>query len=74
MRTGLDISPERKSMSPAPRSFSAPDISSIVRESICETTWKAMRAGTLALISPVMMFTDGLWVESIRWMPTARLI
>ena len=28
----------------------------------------------LALITPVMTFTDGRWVAITRWMPTARAI
>ena len=44
----------------------------MVRESIFELTWKAMRVGMLALIRPVITSTDGRWVARIRWMPAAR--
>jgi hypothetical protein len=37
-----------------------------------EATAKAMRAGKLALISPVTTSTEGRWVEITRWMPVAR--
>ncbi len=47
-------------MSPAPRSFSAPLISRMVRESIWDATWRASRLGMFALIRPVMTFTEGL--------------
>ena len=43
--------------------FSAPPVSRIVLESICEATWRAILDGIFALIRPVMTFTDGLWVE-----------
>ena len=33
-----------------------------------------MRAGKFALIRPVMTSTDGRWVATMRWMPTARAI
>ena len=36
--------------------------------------WNAMREGRLALMTPVMTFTDGRWVAMMRWMPTARAI
>ena len=35
-------------------------------------TANAMRAGMLALITPVITLTLGRWVATIRWMPTAR--
>jgi len=44
----------------------------IVRESIICITRKAMRAGKLALMPPVMTFTSGRCVAMMRWMPTAR--
>ena len=44
----------------------------MTRESVCEETAKAIREGTLALIIPVMTSTEGRWVASTRWMPTAR--
>ena len=59
-------------MSPEPSSASAPAVSRITRESVCEDTAKAMRLGTLALIMPVITSTDGRCVASRRWMPTAR--
>ena len=59
-------------MSPLPTSFSAPGWSRITRESVRLDTANAMRAGMLALITPVITFTDGRWVATIRWMPTAR--
>ncbi len=66
IRRGFDMSFERKSISPAPRSFSAPPVSRMVRESICEDTWKATREGMFALMRPVMTLTDGRCVESTR--------
>src|SRR3989338_1340074 len=44
----------------------------MVFESIWLATWSAMRVGMFALMSPVMTFTDGRWVERRRCMPTAR--
>ena len=44
----------------------------MVRESILDDTWKAIRDGMLALIRPVITSTDGRWVARIRWMPAAR--
>ena len=41
-------------------------------ESILLVTWKLMRVGRFALITPVMTSTDGRWVAMIRWMPAAR--
>ena len=61
-------------MSPLPTSFSAPIWSRITRLSVAEETAKASRAGMFALMSPVMMFTDGRCVATTRWMPTARAI
>ena len=60
-------------MSPWPSSVSAPPASRMTRESTCEETANAIRDGTLALIIPVMTSTDGRWVASTRWIPTARL-
>ena len=54
------------SISPFPRSFSAPFISRIVRESVPEVTENAIRLGIFALIRPVMTFTDGRWVAITR--------
>ncbi len=59
-------------MSPCPSSASAPLVSRITRESVCDETAKAMRDGTFALIMPVITSTDGRCVASTRWMPTAR--
>src|SRR5664280_2078404 len=58
-------------MSPRPIRSSAPGMSRIVRESICEAMANAMRLGKLALISPVTTFTEGRCVASTRWMPVA---
>ena len=46
-------------MSPCPNSRSAPVVSKITRLSVLEATAKAIRAGKLALISPVTTSTDG---------------
>ncbi len=61
-------------MSPLPSSFSAPIASRMVRESWREAVANEIRVGKLALIVPVRMSTDGRWVATIRWMPTARAI
>ena len=53
-------------------SWSAPGPSRMVRESIPEVTRKAIRAGKLALMTPVIILVVGRWVAMIRWMPTAR--
>ena len=58
-RTGLEAPTGRNSMSPLPSSFSAPDASRMVRESIWLETAKAIRLGMLALIRPVMTSTLG---------------
>ena len=58
-------------MSPFPRSFSAPTMSRIVRESTPLDTAKAALLGIFALISPVITSTLGRWVAIIRWMPQA---
>ena len=55
-----------------PMSFSAPFWSMMVRLSTLLETWKATRAGMLALISPVTTSTDGRWVARMMWMPTPR--
>ena len=47
------------SISPRPINCSAPPVSRIVRESILEETLNAIRAGKLALIVPVIIFTEG---------------
>ena len=59
-------------MSPLPTSFSAPGWSRITRLSVRLDTANAMRAGMLALMTPVMTLTLGRCVATIRWMPTAR--
>ena len=59
-------------MSPLPTSFSAPGWSRMTRQSVRLDTANAMRAGMLALMTPVMTLTDGRWVAMTRWMPTAR--
>ena len=71
-RTSLEEPGGEKSMSPRPISVSAPLVSMIVRESIWEATWKAMREGRFALITPVTTFTDGRCVAMMIWMPVAR--
>ena len=43
-------------------------------ESVCDATENANRDGTLALMTPVITFTDGRCVASTRWIPTARAI
>ena len=62
------------SISPRPRSCSAPLESRIVRESTFEATRNEIRAGKFALISPVITSTDGRCVARTIWMPTARAI
>ena len=64
--------PGSRSMSPLPTSFSAPGWSRMTRLSVRLDTANAMRAGMLALMTPVMTLTLGRWVATIRWMPTAR--
>ena len=71
-RIGFARSGRSTSMSPRPRSFSAPVISKIVRESTADAMAKAIRAGMFALMSPVMTSTDGRWVPRTRWIPVAR--
>ena len=71
-RTTFEVPGGVKSMSPRPMRVSAPLPSRMVRESTCEATWKAMREGRLALMTPVTTFTDGRWVAIMRWMPAAR--
>jgi hypothetical protein len=61
-------------MSPWPTSLSAPPASRITLESCALATMKAMRLGMLALMSPVTTSTEGRWVATTRWMPTARAI
>ena len=55
-----------------PRSFSAPMVSRMTRESILDGTRKAIRLEKLFLIVPVMTSIEGRWVARTRWMPTAR--
>ena len=47
-------------MSPFPKSFSAPFISIIVRESVPDATVYATLDGMFALIRPVITSTEGL--------------
>ena len=61
-------------MSPLPSRASAPFPSKMTFESTFEATRMAMRAGRFALMTPVTTSTDGRWVASTRWMPTARAI
>ena len=61
-------------MSPWPSSRSAPVVSRMTRLSVLLATAKAMRAGKLALISPVTTSTDGRCVAMTMWMPVARAI
>src|SRR5437879_1130864 len=62
------------SMSPMPSRFSAPGELMMVAESWREATWKEMREGKLALITPVTTSVEGRCVATIRWMPAARAI
>ncbi len=64
--------PVEINMSPRPISWLAPGWSRMVRESIMLVTRNAIRAGKLALITPVMILVVGRWVAIIRWIPTAR--
>ena len=73
-RWGLDDEGPSISRSPLPTSRSAPGWSRITRESVRLDTANARRAGTFALMTPVMTLTDGRWVAITRWMPTARAI
>ena len=61
-----------KSMSPWPRSFSAPIPSRMVRESMRLAVWNEMRIGRFDLMRPVSTSTLGRCVAMTRWMPTAR--
>src|SRR3989304_4121545 len=61
-----------RSMSPRPRSCSAPFPSRMVRESTLEATRNAIRAGKFALMMPVMTWTDGLWAAGTRGMAGGR--
>ncbi|CAB4824496.1 unannotated protein [freshwater metagenome] len=54
-----------------PTSFSAPFWSKMTRLSVWLLTAKAMRAGMLALMTPVITFALGRWVATMRWIPTA---
>ena len=64
----------RRLQAPLPIRRSAPGWSRITRLSASDETEKAMRDGTLALMTPVITSTDGRWVASTRWIPTARAI
>jgi len=61
-----DNSALTKSISPRPSNFSAPKLSSIVRESVLDATENAIRAGILALIKPVITSTLGLCVAKTK--------
>ena len=69
-----EYSDEMKSISPPPKSFSAPARSRIVRESTWLATCKAIREVMLALINPVITSTEGRCVDTIKWIPVARAI
>ena len=58
--------PAMYSMSPMPRSCSAPCSPRMVRLSIFDVTWKEIRVGKFALIVPVITSTDGRCVAMIR--------
>ena len=73
-RWGLDDEADSNNMSPLPISRSAPPWSRITRLSAWVDTEKAIRDGMLALMTPVITSTEGRWVASTRWMPTARAI
>ncbi|CAB4915603.1 unannotated protein [freshwater metagenome] len=60
MRCAEEDVPPSNNMSPLPTSLSAPVWSRMTFESIEDATAKAKRAGMLALMTPVMTFTDGL--------------
>ncbi|CAB5005198.1 unannotated protein [freshwater metagenome] len=66
MRCETLLFPGNSNMSPLPTSFSAPGWSRITRLSVRLLTAYAMRAGMLALITPVMTFTDGRCVATMR--------
>ena len=72
--TGLPIPSGLNNISPLPTSFSAPDISKIVLESNWDDTAKAILEGILALITPVIISTEGLCVATIKCMPAALAI
>ena len=74
IRCGLEDDAVSRSMSPLPMRRSAPGWSRMTRLSASDDTEKAIRDGTLALMTPVITSTDGRWVASTRWMPTARAI
>ena len=59
-RIGFGAPEGLKSISPFPKSFSAPALSKMVRESTCDETAKEIRLGIFALINPVITSTDGL--------------
>ena len=53
MRIGFDAPDGLKSISPLPKSFSAPALSKMVLESTCDETANEIRLGIFALIRPV---------------------
>ena len=75
MRSIFEVPTGRKSMSPWPSRRLGAALSRITRESTCEATAKAIRAGMLTLIVPVITSVEGRCVASTRWMPiAARLL
>ena len=66
MRAERDSPAGRNSMSPCPSSDSAPFWSRMTRESVWEETANAIRAGTFALIMPVITSALGRWVASTQ--------
>ena len=59
-RTRFDVPGGRNSMSPLPRSLSAPTWSRIVRESTFDETDRAIRDGRFALMIPVVVCTNNI--------------
>ena len=55
-------------------SRSAPPSSRMTRLSARLAVANAMRDGMFALITPVTTSTEGRWVATTRWMPTALAI
>ena len=68
---GFDSPDGKNSISPFPKSFSAPTWSSIVLESTWDDTANAIRDGTFALIKPVITSTEGLCVAITKCIPAA---
>ena len=70
-RRGFGTPCGSNNISPFPRSFSAPFISSMVRLSTPLVTANAIRLGIFALMRPVITLTEGLCVAIIRCIPAA---